>query len=1418
MLGGPYPPRVVPVHVKSGGGGGSAPQSSKNSIEKGVDEFPSVQRVGTQWNGVATPPSAPTPGLLQLSSATPCGIPWNRLYSSTSINSNTVASSPEERVERTFDDRTAAPQHQQEKHSNAITSLKPAAVAATSSLLYRPSYFTASYTAAPPPGAPATVQAYSTAAGHHYHNDETDPTSSAAAVKAPASIITSSTALSHRYQQLAAEHQYGSALPAAPSNEYGILARSGKTGGSAATPATEVTGGAATTLAVGSQRRSEGPVWEERSAETPRRNAFRDHPSVLQPPRQQGSARSSSHSKQRYSPFSDGSDHDDDREVSNANATANDRSAETVQTTRSQHSRPSLQGSHTETAAQECSFAATAGGTAASHVAVAAAEKEREEVRCRRPGSRGSARDSARSSSSRLQSRDSRARQTPSPQQCSRLLRTAPRRTRSAEPRAASGGGSPLSCHRTAQWAVKLIEELVAQVAVQQASSTTGLTIVSPSSMKAGRHRSSSAHHASRDATTTTTVADLTTSFLSSRYGALQWRPMLQEFAVCLHRYHHLSPACAVFREYFIHVDADTLNDFQLLCRLFAAADIPHCSSVEVRRVALGGRTNSHHQHHRHATHTEHTIVARRYVELREVVDRLQRMLQKVVLMDTAPCLVVGDYVGGEGGGGRAAVPRTSGRRYQQESFTSRSVVPGAGAGGQPQYRYARGPPARTVTVPRRRRLTADEVRAVKKVVMTWLEDSIEAERVAMELSSAEDDNSDGHSSRVDDGDDGDSPTTLRHVAFDRPGLVDAYALLQATLEAVKLLCSSSQPLHPSPDRADASGTESDFSCQVDNAAFAQGERKRSEVRRQRRLSGSPPRQQPLWKATASHPHSPLVRHILASPPGGHAYPVEEVEKQQTFPLSSPRRRPQPRRPSSSSCLSPLREVHHARRPAGEWMCASYDDEMGGEEEVEAEAYADSWEGAHHRDRHGSRRGSGEPSFRRPRRSAAATAAAVAERRSVDGRLWSPPREGVIMATTVMPRSGDEKGRDSAHRAGEARGSPSRRQSSARERRRGDVRPQRSHDSYGDSDAADYTEGEYEHDHDYSPRRHASSLSRSRCSPLGKPPRSPTSSPSRYRHLEQESPHGSQHQHNPASSSQVPHVPHAYVADLHAERRWQEAQRQVAAAERRAECWRQHPRIQARLQQQHRQSVLGTSGRDSSTKVVRDVAEVASPRAVDATIDDIDRELHRRERNYGCSQMATPSPPPPPPPQRQQQRHFPARINAEVMYLRDPQEEAATVLANPHIRLVPPPSFAQPVFPEAYPSRIYQKQEYAQRPPITVAPPVGTPGSQSRIRVEQVTPLTSVATHVAADLQNSAEQPQSVVPAVATASATPPLLPSAGLRFTQDAKVSKDRVLLTDEEQAMLEQLEVALHRLDMQHRRDHAAAASAATTSTDGG
>lgn len=1256
MLDGPYPPRVI------------ANKAGEGSRGVDIDDYPSVQRIGTQWGRVATPPTAapsavPVSGL-QLSSPTPCGIPWNRLYSSS------IAPRAEGGEDAEVDRKNNNSQADKSWLSNVRSWSSAAAPLATtplvSSPLYRPSTFAGNSTSLPmpppsqPTGAPATVTAFTSASGHHYHADESVPGSRPTATEAPVSVLSTSSAVgSHRYQQLAAEHRYGSALPAlSPSrHSHSLASRDG-----------------AATSDAASERTKETSLFHERSTRASRHNGFRERGSA------RNSHRSSFSGRNENADDSMGKDKSDHIKYGNDDDDDVDRP---LQVTSRTHHNLSRQ--------ERSSSSATAEAAAASNVTVAANEEKRQ-----RPGSRGSS-----LVSSQPHSREGQRFVTPSSQRRRSYSQPTPR---------------PHASLRTAQWAVKLIDELVAQVAVQQASSTTGPLIVS-SSLSATRTSSSISRRGSRTSggnvvgtntaqgnnnnrdASVTTVADLTTSFLSSRYGALQWRPMLQEFAVCLHRFHHLSPACAVFREYFIHVDADTLSDFQLFCRLFAAADIPRCSSVEARRVALHSSvSNSRNNNYGGNGGVTHTIVARRYVEVREVADCLQRMLQRVVLLDTAPCVVVGEHVGT----GRA-LPPNSARRY------------GGRAGVQ--YRYVRGPPTRTASVPRRRRLSAEEVRAVKKVVVAWVEDSIEAERIAMK-------NSEGEVDEYEEASRESGPSSLRRIAFDRPGLVDAYALLQAALEAVKLLCSSSSS----------------------SSSLSRHERFREQ------------------------PETSSVDYYEDE---GDEYAEENWREPQGFrrPLPTPSRNRQ------------------------------------------SNDYDAPWQDS-------------EPSYRQPRPAAAATAAAVAVHRAPDGRLWSPPRDGVVRGVR------NSEGEKAQRRSSGARRSPPRRPSSVPLGGTGPQQQQQQQQQQGNASYDEWygsaDEGEARVHERASPWRASPSPSRQRPSSQGGPPPSPTSSPTRYQDPEQNQARNQLLQHSPLAAPS-PSAQHPYIADLHAERRWQQVQRQVAAAERRDACWRQHPRMQARVQQQQ-QSLSPHVGTTATL--------AADTSAVEATIADIDRELRRRERSrgsgggdgdYDCGacdpdaaednkrdrKLSTSQPHPASPQQK----------TREAMRLRDLQE-----FANRPLRLAPPPEMTHAAMrtaatPASYPSRILPTQkdgqgERAMRTQTSNTMATSPFHTRGRISVEQVTPPAS-AVSPRAFVQSPREAHSNAfagapvrVPATVAAAAPPPLLPSAGLRFTKDTTLSKDTVFLTNEEQAMLDQLETALRRLDSQHRRDHAAASSVA----DGG
>ncbi|GET89180.1 hypothetical protein, conserved [Leishmania tarentolae] len=366
---------------------------------------------------------------------------------------------------------------------------------------------------------------------------------------------------------------------------------------------------------------------------------------------------------------------------------------------------------------------------------------------------------------------------------------------------ATSTKGKHLSQQRTAHWAVKLIEDFVAQVAVQQESAATAR---------------------SRDATTTTTVANLTATFLSSRYGVLQWRPILHEFSACLHRYRLISPTCAVFLEYISHTDAETLADFYLFCRLYSAGDIQHCSVVETRRVALTTAT----------TAEANTIVSRRYVDKREVGDRLQRMLQCVVLIDCALCIAVE-------ADGDLTKPRPL--RVRAKNC------------------HAHKSPTHTTWVPQRRHLSVDEVRKVKTAVLGWVEEATHkdtSERSGGAAGLYGEENTEDDVSREAAGVD------LQRMSFDREGWVDAYALLQAVLEAVKLVCCSR---YPSPEvRDEGAGHVDDGDGGVEEIE---------------NVSGCSQRLQPQDRKVTTNPRSSSL--LLAQvPPASqvYAYPLEKVD------------------------------------------------------------------------------------------------------------------------------------------------------------------------------------------------------------------------------------------------------------------------------------------------------------------------------------------------------------------------------------------------------------------------------------------------------------------------------------------------------------------------------------------------------------
>ncbi|KAI5690260.1 hypothetical protein MNV84_04420 [Leishmania braziliensis] len=801
--------------------------------------------------------------------------------------------------------------------------------------------------------------------------------------------------------------------------------------------------------------------------------------------------------------------------------------------------------------------------------------------------------------------------------------------SRTATP-ARSTSSKHLPPPRTAQWAVKLIEDFVAQVAVQQESAAMAPTIVPLYGATSALGRKETA--SGRDATTTTTVADLTATFLSSRYGMLQWRRILHEFAACLHRYRRLSPTCAVFREYFIHVDTENLGDFYLFCRLYAASDIQHCSRVETQRVAFVTETADN----------AHTIVSRRYVDEREVPDRLQRMLQYVVLMDCSPRLVVGVDSG--------AVSRTA----------SGSVSTSRRPSGCVQYRYARDPSACVKEVPQRRHLTDDEVRRVKRAVLDWMEEAIckcTRERSYGAVESHEDDGAEEDARCETAGGD------LLRISFDREGWVDAYALLQTTLEVVKLACRAR---HPSPQRRDEDASQAgDGACGFERNEDASDRSQR--LLQQWRLAGS----------SARRP--PLQRELVPPPPHTHSYPLEEV--------TPPRSRPQHRSPVQCSI-----------RPTGE-------DEDGAEAPYVTQKRQ-------------------APSYMQPRTSVFTGTSAT--RGSADGCLWSPSREWV-----TSRRHRASTGQRTSSR------SPRRRVAAAEERRQNP--PASQMQEQGQSN-----------------RERKADESRLRSS----------------------------YDESFFAAHEGPYHHHPYVAQLHGNQLWAEAQKEAAAASKqRGSCWGDYyPRIYSRVH-----------GTPSPRKPAHEPCAAQntfafSTSSVDATIDSIDAELHRpqaRVRDDGLSdplQMTAHS-------VDRSPRAFPA---PEMLFFTNRQETRCTARSTDGLPL--PPSFsliAPPVSTVAYPGRVH---------PIAVRSLGSTAPAARAIRVVDSTPAGStlpILSPCAMSCTTAAKEP--------VASAAPHSSHEAA------AAVTSNTVLLTDEEQAMLDELEIALHRLDTRRRRDSATITAAA-------
>ncbi|CBZ27655.1 conserved hypothetical protein [Leishmania mexicana MHOM/GT/2001/U1103] len=763
---------------------------------------------------------------------------------------------------------------------------------------------------------------------------------------------------------------------------------------------------------------------------------------------------------------------------------------------------------------------------------------------------------------------------------------------------------------RTAHWAVKLIEDFVTQVAVQQESAATAPTIASFYGVANALGRKATA--GSRDATTTTTVADLTATFLSSRYGVLQWRHILHEFAACLHRYRLLSPACAVFREYFIHVDAENLADFHLFCRLYAAGDIQHCSTVETRRVALATATAA----------TAHTIVSRRYIDEREVGDRLQRMLQCVVLIDCAPCIVVG----ADGGAASCAA----------SGDVSVSRQPRV----RVQYRYARDPPARTKWVPRQRHLTVDEIRGVKKAVLGWIDEATRKgtyERSCGAVGPYEAAGTENDAWPEAAGVD------LQRVLFDREGCVDAYALLQVTLEAVKLVCSSR---HPSPERRNeeaghvGDGDGDGGVKRIENAS--------------RRAQHLQQQYQPVRRTACSQQR---LRELVPPPSQEYMYPLEEVN------LSPPR--PQYRSP--------------VQRPT----------RSEGEDDGRAEARCMTQTRQ-------------EPSYMQSRTSASTGISAA--HALADSFLFSPSGND----TVSQRRSRSSSSRSSSRRLRPSAGQRTSpllpwRQVTATKVRRGNS---------PESQVQQQGQGKGE------------------------------------REVEES---------RPRSSRDGPYLHHPYVAQLHGNQLWAEAQQEAAAAsQRRDSCWRDHyPRIYPRVQS------TSSPRKPTNGACAAHATFALSSSPVDATIDSIDAELRRRQARGRGGDLIEP---------RQMTANsvnFSSRACAapEVLFFASTQEMRCG--ARPANGLQLPRSFS-PVDPPAstvtYPSRIHSA---AARPPRTMP------------------------------------SPTAAKVAVASTGAHP--------SHEDAAAMASNAVLLTNEERAMLDQLAVALDRLDTQHQRNHVTLASTA-------
>ncbi|KAG5477482.1 hypothetical protein CUR178_05186 [Leishmania enriettii] len=730
MLGGPYRPRVLPVPARVGA---RLEENAANSVASNLSGYPALQRPADSMPS-RTGVVAPSPEADSQLPVRPCGIPRNSPCDARMHHA-------EEDAYRT-NSRPAGGQ----ASASSFLPASSLSAAADCQALHRQSSPLSGHTSA---------GTYRSPPGHQYHDDEMPPSfsvveqqhrGSASTSMAPAA---SSTLASRRYQQLAAQHLYGAA-------------RSITTGTPRpSTPVARFSEGAVTTL----------PSSILRFTDRRGRPLPTGHESDSLP----HEARRGSGSRALGSPLVSSS-RENDGAIEGCSET-NEAGAASTSAMAAGVAVPSSSAQGCGNAPPICTIRQAASARRASELSLTPSQSS----------------VAAPSSSATVAvTVNDRLRSCGSATWCERQQQPQQRRSRSLPSRFAAPATSvvaklPPPLRRTAQWALRLIEDFVAQVALQQESVAAVPVIVSSCGTKTASGRKATA--SGRDAAITTTVADLTATFLASRYGALQWRPILHEFAACLHHYRRLSPACAVFREYFIHVDRENLRDFYTFCRLYAAGDIQHCSTVETRRVALAATTSSSAQ----------TIVSRRYVGKREVVDRLQHMLRRVSLRDYAPHLFVE-------AAGRALGCDASGDGPSSRQ-SSRRV----------QYRYARHPPARTMMLPQRRYLTAEEIRGVKRAVLGWME---EAARNCTDARSSgaggpcEDvGTEDGMQCEV-------AGAEFQRVAFDREGHVDAYALLQATLEAVKLVCRAGRS---SPERCEGEARQVDGA--PDRCLWAQQQR-----------------------------------------------------------------------------------------------------------------------------------------------------------------------------------------------------------------------------------------------------------------------------------------------------------------------------------------------------------------------------------------------------------------------------------------------------------------------------------------------------------------------------------------------------------------------------------------------------------------